>query len=761
MLAKVALLALLLVSACLASTYATDFYPMERIVDKGWQDITVKPNNYYLFAIKADTEHVARIDVKALDNSIEVYDYTTVAPFPSIDNALMNRRTIAKNSVDMTHFTPYAYASPDIMTTGYVIVFATKTSKIQVRADLTGVPSYDFSAAGSKTIQLAIGDGIAQSDVGYFALKIDQSVDNQARTLTITGDSTLAGNLYLSDVDGTMVFPIKVRTLPYTLTLQSGTTFVFGQVKNHAQATVNLAATVSYINTNQILAVAANTPVNLDFSTYQEYFLHIDIPTTNLVFTSTANFVFSAVTRTNSVKYALQPCIEDKNGDCTGWLPNPTLAYTTIDSAQETIELDGSTYNQLELESGKYWVHVKSDTVGVTAVFEATYTICPVGYAGPTCGQKIVTLQAQDTASHTIHAGTDVNVPVAVYKLSYDSTRRPALRVKLNANSALATGAHCDIVFSRSPFNTADPSRSMGSSYTTVMLTSVTPEDDITIRPYDMAYNPDGALYATVFTTQSVSLGISYGAELDCNDHGVVDPATGVCKCTGNYDSAYDCAAIKSNLHALETNGTATVTVQPGDMFVSEFTAKAGSKPVNVRITRDHQADTYAHSVELVSLSHPRIEENTYGTFSSAPDGSVRFLIAYPQSKFASPDEVRFKLIFYNRDVSDPVTFTVQPVIKGDDDHSKSFGADVRGFIEWVLFFATAVLLPLTALLCVGTCVAVVIAVGGAAIFVYLTGLHKNLMGAAAGKTGYDTLDGDLEGGAMLDQGSTLTYDTI
>ncbi|KAG9392603.1 Prokaryotic membrane lipoprotein lipid attachment site [Carpediemonas membranifera] len=746
---------LFLLAACVASTWITDYYPLTGIIGKGWEEITVKPSNYYVFSVQADSKSVARIDVQCLRGSVHVADFPSIAPFPSLDDSAINRRAVGEGSIDMTHFTPKEYGSPTLITTGYVIVWGEAESKVQVRADVTKPAVASFTQTATKTVTVTTGNGVDASDVGYFVLDLSQTVASQARTLDLSSTHTgLANNIYLSEIDGTLTHPMKVHSMPASLSLRSGSPFVFGQVTNCPSDTIVLSATVTYILPAQVITAKANEQIKLDFSTYSDFFIHIDVPAATdgqELFTSYSSLHFTGVTMTNMVEYALQSCVRDDTGSCTAWLPHPTSAFTLIDGRAKTIALDGASINRQQLETGTFWIHVKALTPGVSANFEAVYSVCLPNKAGPVCSLDIAQLPPATPTTLTLTAPADPYSPVYIGKMQYNAGRRPSIGITARLVTQLGDEDHVDLIFSRTPYNTPDPASGDHSVYA-VRLRSDSMVGSTVIRPYDMAYGLDGDLFVTMFATYTADITLTYAPELDCYGHGTVTPQ-GICECTGGYDSAYDCGAIKSNLHALETNGTATVTVKAGDKFVSEFIAKAGSTPVNFKVSRDHQAETMAHCVEVDSLTNPAAETAIYGMFGDSPDDIVRVFLPFPQP--SSTGDSRYRLVLHNRDVTDDATFTITPLLNGPHDHS--FTQAEKGFIDWVFGAATTVAFPVIAALFVLSAVGMILTVGAAAVGGLLFGLHRYLkLTSGTGRTaGYDQLDTEA------DTGNSVTYDTI
>ncbi len=748
------LLTLLAIISVVACRWNTEYWRIEP--GKGWKTVSVPKNTFGAFGLQVPSTKVVYVTIEAISADVHVSDMNIMVPFDSVDDIAKTSDVIPKGTKKMVHFSPKTLMYSELSTTGYIVCHGADGApvKFKYQAGYVPVATASFSATGHKTVAVTTGDGESTSDWGYFAFTIDQVAGKgRARYMTVTlpNRPELLFNTYITDADGTLDHAYTIGTAVYTQTLHHDTTVVFGVIKENPNAQIALDVQITFVDEARIADLPMRTAATATLdATHKEQWYRITIPAGTKLedrFTSFGSIQLWRLALPNSIDYTLHKCVRDPQGRCTDSLPDPAWNYITLTKTDTTIDLDGTETNRQPLESGVYWLHLRNRDLGHTSVtVYLPMDVCPQGKGGHDCGLTVATLPVP-TAAQTYPAtvGPDASEPIAIYRLAFDPTRLPTIKVTIGivGNPYPSPMHHTDFVFSHIPFNTPDPLRSFDDAFISIQLDGLYNQSrTVTIEPHKMAYGHDGELYVTVFTTMSVNFHIEADYVLNC--HGNGHPVNGRCVCEGAYDPAYDCSLVKRNHHELETNGTVSITVKPQDTYLSELAAHTGGKPVNMMVTRSWPASRMTHSVELERVDRQDLSFNTvYTEFTDSPDDAVRLLIPYPQSvSTATPENIHYNLFLYNGDISRDVTFTIQPVIGTDHSHIPT-----RGFLGMVVHFFTLVVLPLTGLLVFLSILVSFIAFGGILVALYFTGAYKPILEkikeSAVGHDAYAALDGD------------------
>ncbi len=755
-----ALLCCLAVALCTTGTnvWKTDYWPTHKFMDKGWKEVTVPKNTYMVFGIEAPSSKAARIDVTAISGDAIVSWLSTAVPFESIIDMASDQETVPKGQTKMYHFSPPRFNDPGALTTGYVVVTApahVDHVKIKFRADLVAVSVVHFSESQTKSVKVSIGDGDNTSDVGYFAIVIDKNADLARHVqLTFPADQNILNNVKLSDYDARLSVAFTVTENPYHLDLWPDSEMIFGRIENNPNKDITVQIKMSFTTPAQIVTLAPNTPTTIKFDTYDEFFVRIDVPDDghgSELFTSYAFLQFSDLTFANAVAYSFTRCVPSDNaanGQCTTLLPYPTDKPDLIPTKAMTVALDGSKRNHEPLETGLYWLHLIDRSPALLDVelsVEVVFDVCDLHKAGPTCNLPIIPLDMKDSAAAHITPANDQ--AAMVYHLKYNPTHKASINLYFLLDPTkpdpFNLGDFADFVIARYPLDVPDPEGTYPGLFKSVRLEQGTTDKEITIVPYDFTYGHDGDIFITVFTTVPIDFKSIANYQLDCHGHGQVDTDVGNCQCHSGYSPKFDCGMIQTNRHELETNGTTTFTVQPGDTVVTEFAANPRGKPVNLEVSTKQHISALARGVLLRRIDYLGLDEAMHaGSFRTSPDDTIRYLLPTPQAPGLPdhPKDVHYRLEMSNYGLDEPCTFIVQPLI--DVDHTPT----ARGLFGLVVEFITFVVLPFTALMIVGGVVFVFVAGIVAVAFIYVTGFYKHIFAFLAEQL--NALKEGREGGA-------------
>ncbi len=421
------------------------------------------------------------------------------------------------------------------------------------------------------------GNGVDAATVGMFIVNV---AHERPRYLTINVMDSVAGHLNIVQVNSNEYghVPDMYETVDiagvWETTITPGTSHIIGYLtRPNLPYDTLITAQIRDIDASQIITAIPNAKTDFSFARYDEVWMTFTVPDSTkddgVLFT---NFASIHVTDYDpgDVAISVSRCHTHlATGECTDRLPSPIFEDITIlTEAPAVVDFDGHSKSTQPLRSGIYWIHLTNQNPN--AVFPVTGRLtllldtCGEGIAGPYCpnhGSAIVDVKPLDTSTRLVKAAGGATGPT-VARLVFDPAYSPDVVITIKG-VRLTPGDRVDAIIAPYPYNLPTYNTEERPATTELPITADTPSVDVTVRPFTNLYGDDGRVFITLYSNADVEVEIDFTLDAYCNEHGAVNPATGICSCRNGYTPADGCFSRPLSPLA---NTTSTLTLPMNDV---------------------------------------------------------------------------------------------------------------------------------------------------------------------------------------------------